>query len=117
MTKWGVKGHHVVRPPLVQSGLEVVPDDEYTFRDSRPRACASQDRMGDRSRAFALQEVQGKKTWRRAAMGADLEEVGRRVCRGSGKEDIRNESGTEGEGDGQRPVNSSRVDSLKDCKG
>ncbi len=62
MMKWGVRGHHVVHPPQALTGLEVVPDDEYTFRDSRPRACASQDRMGDRTRAFASQEVQGKKT-------------------------------------------------------
>jgi hypothetical protein len=59
--KWRVRGHHAARPPLVPSGLEVVPDDEYTFRDSRPRACASRDRMYETTRAFVSQEAQGRK--------------------------------------------------------
>jgi hypothetical protein len=57
----GVRGHHVAHPPLVQSGLAVVPDDEYTFRGSRPRACASRDRMHDTTRAFVSQEARGRR--------------------------------------------------------
>jgi hypothetical protein len=40
-----VWGHHVARPPQAQSGLGVVPDDEYTFQGSHPHAYASQDRV------------------------------------------------------------------------
>ncbi len=50
-------------------------------------------------------------------MVVDLGAVGPRVCRGSGREYIRKEKRTVGKGNGQRPVDSLRVGSLKDCEG
>jgi hypothetical protein len=57
----GARGHHVARLPLAQSGLGAVPDDEYTFPGSHPHACASQDRMHDRTRASVSREVRAKR--------------------------------------------------------
>lgn len=88
MKKRGVKGHHVAHPPLVQSGWGAVPDDEYTFRGSHPRACASQDRMHDTTRASVSWEVRVRKAWMRAAMEEDLERAGQRVSQGSERGDV-----------------------------
>ena len=57
----GVRGHHVARLPLAQSGLGAVPDDEYTFPGSHPHAYALRDRMRDTTRASVSREVRVRK--------------------------------------------------------
>lgn len=57
----GVRGHLVARPPLAQSGLGAVPDDECTFPGSHPHAHASRDRMHGTSQASVSREVRVRK--------------------------------------------------------
>jgi hypothetical protein len=79
----GVRGHHVAHPPLAQSGLGVVPDDEQTFQGSHPRAYASQDRMHHTTQASVSREERARKVEKRAAMGEDSGKAGLIVCQGS----------------------------------
>ena len=117
MTEPEVRGHHVVRPPQAQSGLEVVPDDEYTFRGSRPRACASQDRKYHATRTSVSREERARKALRRGAMEEDLGKAGPIACQGSGWDGVNEiQARVNEKRNGVEPASSLATDSLMDCE-